>query len=116
MKDIVEQVLNESKLKEISPVGYVGFGIKGNTIIIPTGFIPKGFDINWETGEVIKNNPKSVEILLPEMLVNTKHDKNKKLYGNRTTLHKKVGYNTGNLFGFRISVIEICLLFGSWDF
>lgn len=88
-------IANEPKLKETYPSGYTGFGVKGNELIVPMGFVPKGFDINWETGKILENGPKFVTIRLPDMLVNTPNLKGVRLKGITAVLRKQIGSATG---------------------
>ncbi len=93
LKEIVKNAINESKPALSTTFGdeYAAFGISKSGILVPDGNVPPGLDINWKTGRVIKITDETIEVLLPDIIINTEHMKNSQFFGNKAIFPNKIG-------------------------
>lgn len=108
MEEIVRRVIKEStpKLSKTFGDAYTVFGISESGIVIPKGKVPSGLDVNWKTGRVIKVTDKMVEVMLPDIVANTKHIRNFRFSGNTVSLSKEAGTRM-NLIKTKDFVVQV---------
>ena len=102
IKRIVEKTLQaqEERLKKKYPLGYFGFGIINNSLIVPKGLIPSDIEVDWSTGKILKETDTKIYLLLPSMIF-----KGIKFWDNRTSLKKQVGL--AQKTGYRVNNIRM---------
>jgi hypothetical protein len=99
---------NESDLRRKYGENYSVAAITPNGFVVPKGEVPSGFDVKWETGRVVNISSEGVEIVMPDMVVNTIHIHNMRIYGNKTYLPKKIGVKISPIGFYDVSfVIEV---------
>lgn len=113
LEAIIRRVIKEStpKLSKLFGDAYTVFGISKSGIVVPTGNVPSGLDVRWETGRVIKFTDKMFEASLPDIVANTKHIKNFTMVGTIVRLPKKIGAKMSLLktkdFRIKVEVIGV---------
>lgn len=104
----VKRIANEQndELTIKYPLGSAVFGITQKGIIVPKGLVPPNSEIKWDTARILELTEKSINILVPSMIINTETNKGLQIIGQKVGLPKKVNSkrNLVKLPGLRIQV------------
>ncbi len=82
---------HDSELRMKYGENYSAAAITPDGFVVPKGDVPSGINVKWETGRVVNMSSEGVQIVLPEIIVNTVHNKNGDISGNTINLPKKIG-------------------------
>lgn len=72
------------------PRGSAVFGVTQKGFIVPKGLVPPNSEIKWDTARILELTEDSINILVPNMIINTETNKGLQIIGQKVELPKKV--------------------------
>lgn len=111
LERIVRKVANELKpaLTKEYQDSYTVFGIKRGGFVVPSGLVPEGVDISWETGSVSYSD-QVINLTIPDIVVNRQNVKDIRFLRTKVSLQKRISHRPIKLFAVGDVGIEIRVL------